>query len=310
MNGFIRKQLANVNAMFENWMLRRAAEVILPENVEILEDIPYLNSESDCHRVDIYRPVGGEKLPVIVNIHGGGMVLCTRKVNRPFCAELAKRGFLVFCVDYPLVPHRDIPGILADVAVGMDWVKGNITAYGGDPEKVYLVGDSAGAFIGTYELAAQKSRRVAAALSLKPAELNIRAAAFISGMFYTAKTDSTGAFLRADFYGRNWRKHPFRPYMDPAVPEVAGNMPPLYLVTAKRDNLRNYTLSFVCGLKKAGITYILRDLPVDKDMNHDFVIIKPESPKAQTIIDEICAFLMGMNASCALQQRVAEKQRD
>lgn len=310
MNGFVKKQLANVNAMFENWMRRRAAEVIIPDTVEIIADIPYRNTGLDCNRVDIYRPVGEERLPVIVNLHGGGMLLCTRKVNRPFCAELAKRGFLVFCMDYPLVPDRDIPGILSDVAAGMDWVKENITSYGGDPEKVYLVGDSAGAFIGTYELAAQKSEKIGNALGMKPSDLKIRAAAFISGMFYTAKTDSTGAFLRADFYGRNWRKHPFQPYMDPAVPEVAGNMPPLYLVTAKLDNLRNYTLSFACGLKKAGITYILRDLPVDKDMNHDFVIIKPESPKAQTIIDEICAFLMEMNASCALQQRVAEKQRD
>lgn len=291
MNRFVKKQLGMVNALFENWMSRREKEIKLPENVEILEDIPYLNTGRDCHRVDIFRPVSGENLPVIVNLHGGGMLLCTRKVNRPFCAELAKRGFLVFCVDYPLVPDRDIPGILSDVSAGMDWVKEKITGYGGDPEKVYLVGDSAGAFIGTYELASQKNGKIADALGMKPTELKINGAAFISGMFYTAKLDSTGAFLRSDFYGKKWRKHPFRPYMDPAVKDVAGNMLPLYLVTAKLDNLRNYTLDFARGLRKAGITHIMRDLPMDKDMNHDFVIIKPESPKSQRIIDEICEFL-------------------
>ena len=114
MNDFVRKQLGMVNAMFENWMERRSKEVTLPENVEIIEDISYLDTGLDCHKVDIYRPKGERgKIPVVVNLHGGGMLLCTRKVNRPFCAELAKRGFLVFCVDYPLVPEKDIPGILA-----------------------------------------------------------------------------------------------------------------------------------------------------------------------------------------------------
>lgn len=291
MNRFVKKQLANVNAMFERWMEKRLGEVAVPENAEVFEDIPYLDSGLDCHCGDIFRPAGGENLPVIVNIHGGGMVLCSRKVNAPFCWELAKRGFLVFCVDYPLVPDRDIPGILADVAAGMDWVKENINAYGGDPERVYLVGDSAGAFIGTYELASQRNPGIAEALNLIPSKLDVKAAAFISGMFYTARLDSTGAFLRSDFYGRKWRKHPFRPYMDPAVPEVAGCMPPLYLVTAKLDNLHNYTLDFARGLKKAGVRHKLVDLPLDKEMNHDFVIIKPESPKSQTIIDEICEFL-------------------
>lgn len=292
MNDFVRKQLGMVNAMFENWMERRSKEVTLPENVEIIEDISYLGTGLDCHKVDIYRPKGERgKIPVVVNLHGGGMLLCTRKVNRPFCAELAKRGFLVFCVDYPLVPEKDIPGILADVAAGLEWVKGQIAAYGGDENRVYLVGDSAGAFIGLYELAAQKNECIAQSLNMKPSDLPIRAAAFISGMFYTAKMDSVGAFLRSDFYGKDWKRHPFRPYMDPASPAVVKNLPPLYLVTARLDNLRNYTLDFARGLKKAGVPHKLVDLPFDKDMNHDFVIIKPESEKAQRIIEGICEFL-------------------
>lgn len=291
MNNFVKKQLSKVNAMFENWMARRAKEVILPENVEIIEDLPYLDSGLDCHKTDIYRPKEGGNYPVVVNIHGGGMLLCTRKVNRPFCAELAKRGFLVFCVDYPLVPEKDIPGILADVASGMEWVKSQIAAYGGDEEKVYMIGDSAGAFIGLYEMAAQRNPAIAASLNLNVTSLEIRAAAFISGMFYTAKMDSVGGFLRSDFYGKDWRSHPFRPYMDPACPAVAGGLPPLYLVTAKQDNLRKYTLDFAGGLRKTGASHRLVDLPFDKDMNHDFVIIKPESEKAQRIIEEICAFL-------------------
>lgn len=291
MNSFVRKQLKKVNRRFERWMEKRSREVQKPENVEEFSDIPYRDTGLDCHRMDVFRPkTAGEKLPVVLNFHGGGMVLCTRKVNVPFCRELAKRGFLVFSIDYPLVPDADVPGLLRDAARGMDRVAELLAEFGGDPERVYLAGDSAGAFIGLYEIAARENKAIAESLNLKPTTLKIKAAAFISGMFYTARTDSTGAFLRSDFYGKNWRKHSFRPYMDPAVKEVAGNLPPVYLVTAKLDNLRDYTMDFARGLKKAGKTYRLLDLPARKELVHDFVIIKPEAEKAQQVINGICEF--------------------
>lgn len=292
MNRFVTGQLDKVKFIFDRWMEKRAEEVRFPEDTECVENIPYLDTGLDCHKMDIYRPKGAaEKLPVVINFHGGGMLLCTRKVNRLFCAEIARRGYLVFCVDYPLVPEKNVPEILADAARGMDRAGELIDRFGGDPGRVSLVGDSAGAFLGTYEIAARKNPAVAQALGIVPTAVEVKAAALISGMFYTARMDSVGAFLRKDFYGRDWKIHPFRPYMSPDVQEVAGAMPPAMLITAKLDNLRNYTLDFAKGLEKAGVSCRVLDYPADKDMSHDFVIIKPEAPKAQRAIDEICAFL-------------------
>ena len=292
MNRFAEKQLARVGKLLDRWMEKRTREVRLPESVSCLEDIPYRDTGKDCHKLDIYRPEKTEgTLPVILNLHGGGLVLCNRKVNRPFCAELARRGFLVFSVDYPLVPQAKVPEILSDVARAMDFVRDSIGEYGGDPERVYLVGDSAGAFLSVYELAAQKNGSLAQALGLIPGKLEVKAAAFISGMFYTAKMDSVGAFLRKDFYGKDWKSNPFRAFADPAVPEVAGAMPPCFLVTAKLDNLRPYTLASCKGLNGAKAENILRDLPRKPGLDHDFVIVKPVMPEAQTIMDEMCDFL-------------------
>ena len=291
MNPFIAKQLEKVGATLDRWMERRDLDYVLPEHVQCIED--HGTAGEDYRRMDIYYPdrKEGERLPVIVDIHGGGMVLCDRKANRPFCAELAKRGFLVFALDYPLVPKADIPRILRETAARMEEVKKLIDGLGGDPERIYLVGDSAGAFISVYELAAQKNPDIARILELTPTTLDVKAAAFISGMFYTTRTDSNCMFLRADFYGKNWRSHPFRPSLDPAVPAVAGAMPPCWLVTAKMDSLRSYTLDFVKGLRKAGIRHTLLDLPRDKALNHDFPIVRPEHPQSQQVIDELCAFL-------------------
>lgn len=292
MNRFVVNQLGSVQRMLERWMKKRATEVIFPETVECVEDIAYLPTGKDCHKMDIYRPKNANgKLPVILNLHGGGLLLCTRRVNRAFCAELAERGFLVFCVDYPLVPDADVPRILSDASAGMDRVRELIEVWNGDPEQAFIVGDSAGAFLGVYALAAQKNEKLAQALNLVPSGLHVKAAAFLSGMFYTTRMDSVGMFLRSDFYGKQWKNHPFRPYADPAVPEVAGAMPPCFLVTAKLDNLRSYTLAFCKGLRKGNVPYRLLDLPAKAELNHDFAIIRPERPEAQRVIDEICAFL-------------------
>ena len=292
MNKFIEKQLEMYRRMLNRWLERREGEYPFPEQVGCIADVCPEGTGEDYRRMDIYYPEGTalEKRPVIVDIHGGGMVLCDRKANRPFCAELAKRGFVVFCLDYPLVPQADIPQILREVAARMDELDEWIERLNGDRGRVFLVGDSAGAFISVYELAAQKNPEVARCLELTPTSLKVKAAAFISGMFYTTRPDVTCMFLRQDFYGRNWRKHPFRPYMDPAVPEVAGQMPPCWLVTSGADNLHKYTLDFAEGLKQAKIPYTLRDLPRHKDLGHDFVIVKPEQAQSQTVIDEICEF--------------------
>lgn len=293
MNWFIRSQLAMVRGIYEGWMGMRERKMGLPQDVEVFSDIPYIEDGQEFHKMDVYRPkraVG--KLPVIVDLHGGGLLLCSRKTNRVLCGELARRGFLVFCLGYPLVPEADVPQMLRDVAVGMDKVEELLEFWGGDRGRVYLVGDSAGAFLATYELAAQKERQVADALEMRPSGLPVKGAAFFSGMFYTAKFDRVGAFLRKDFYGKKWRKHPFRPYMDPAVPEVAGAMPPCVLVTAKLDDLRGYTKRFAKGLDRAGVRYTLIDLPLHPAMQHDFVIVKPEHPRVQQVIDRVTEMMV------------------
>lgn len=293
MDRFVRSQLARVQRMYDRWMEKRDGQAAFPETVEVFEDLPYLDTGRDCHRLDIYRPKGASgKLPVIVDLHGGGLLLCSRKTNRLLCGRFASRGFLVFCLGYPLVPEADVLQILADVAAGMDKVAALLEDWGGDRERVFLVGDSAGAFLSVYELAAQKDARIAASLGLTPTRLPVRAAAFFSGMFYTAEPDQVGAYLRKDFYGKGWRRHPFRAYLDPACPEVAGAMPPCMLVTSRLDHLRGYTIRFVKGLQRAGVGYRLEDLPMDRRLTHDFVIVEPEHPVSRQVIGDVCAFFL------------------
>lgn len=293
MNPFIKKQLDRVGQMLDSWMERRKTEIEFPADVEEFTDIPYRDSGKRCHMLDIYRPKNATApLPVIVDFHGGGMVLCTKEVNRSFCAELAKRGFLVFCVDYPLVPDADIPIILGDVSRGMDFVDTLIEQYGGDRNRIYQMGDSAGAFLSIYAVAAQKNPAIAEAGSFTASKLPVKALGLISGMFYTTVNDSNCMFLRKDFYGKDWKHHPMSRFFDPAVQDVAGNLPACFLVTSGADSLRQYTMKFHKGLTAAKTPCELLDFPMNRALGHDFVATTPEKKESQQAIDRIAAFLL------------------
>lgn len=289
MNRLTRILLSRADGMYRRWMDRR--EYLFPGEVECIPDIPYLDDGSDAHKMDVYRPKQfAGTLPVIINLHGGGLVLCSRAVNRPFCAELAEQGYLVFCLDYPLVPERQVPQILSDVCVGIDVVDSLLEQYGGCREKVYLVGDSAGAFLAVYAAAVQSSALIAEAAGVTAPKLPIRALGLVSGMFHTAETDSTGLFLRSSFYGKNWRRHPLMPYLKPEKKAVAGRMPPCFLITSRSDALRPGTLRFYRGLRQEGILCKLLDLPRQA---HDFVIMNPGSPESRQAIRRMLEFLDG-----------------
>lgn len=293
MNAFVKFLLAKAGGMYEGWMGKRSAETVFPGAVEEFRNIPYIEDGKDVHLMDIYRPKTLDgKLPVIVNLHGGGLVLCTKEVNRPFCAQLAKRGFLVFCLDYPLVPEVTVPEMLADVCTGMDAVDGLLDACGGDRDRVFLVGDSAGAFLAVYTVAAQKNARIAAAAGVKAPGLPVKGLGLISGMFHTAEPDETGLFLRSSFYGKRWRSHPLLPYLKPEHPDVASRMPPVFLVTGRADKLRPSTIRFHKGLQKAQIPCKLLDFPRDKRFCHDFVIMYPEMEESRRAMEEMEAFLL------------------
>jgi acetyl esterase/lipase len=67
--------------------------------------------------MDVFAPaaVSDEPLPVLVDIHGGGLIAGRKEQNRNFCIRMAQNGYLVFAPDYRLVPETNIFGQISDV---------------------------------------------------------------------------------------------------------------------------------------------------------------------------------------------------
>ena len=102
------------------------------------------------------------------------MVIGTKEFNRYYCAELVKLGFLVFSVEYPLIPDCMIYDQFESVSRAMDKVQTLIETYQGDAEKIYAVADSGGACLLTYAAAMQNCGALAEAAGVVPTTLPVR----------------------------------------------------------------------------------------------------------------------------------------
>lgn len=98
-------------------------------------------------RLDLYRPRRADAgLPVVVFLYGGSWQTGTREGYGFAGRALAARGFLVAVPDYRLVPEIRYPGFLEDNAAAVRWVRANAARHGGDPDRIVLIGHSAGAY--------------------------------------------------------------------------------------------------------------------------------------------------------------------
>ena len=211
MSNIMEKQFLKQRNDFEKSCVERDKKYHFPQGVIFETDIAYAKDKNKAHRLDRYRPKGKEAqiLPVIINVHGGGLLLGNKEFNKYFCALLSKKGFLVYSMEYRLIPDCTFFDQLRDIFLAMDFVKEHAAADGGDLSHVYLVGDSGGACLATYANAIQNSKKIAKAAGVKPSELKVHALGLISGMFYTAKFDKIGLFLPKYLYGKQYRKTPF-----------------------------------------------------------------------------------------------------
>ena len=81
----------------------------------------------------------------VIYVHGGAWRLGTKDMGtRPFFRRLAGQGHVVMDIDYTLAPATDVPGMVGDVKRALIWLKQNAAAYGVNPERIVLIGGSAG----------------------------------------------------------------------------------------------------------------------------------------------------------------------
>ena len=94
-------------------------------------------------RLDVSSPEGAKGAPVIVWFHGGGLTGGGKDTPR----ELLESGAVVVGAGYRLSPEVKVETIIDDAACAVAWVFANIEKYGGDPDRIYISGHSAGGYL-------------------------------------------------------------------------------------------------------------------------------------------------------------------
>src|SRR5438552_3091167 len=98
---------------------------------------------------DFYAPKDLDKAPVLVAVHGGGWQVGTRKFYSNWGPYLAKRGYAVFAIEYRLMKPdvKTYPGAVYDTKAAIQYVRAKAAELGIDPERIGMIGDSAGAHL-------------------------------------------------------------------------------------------------------------------------------------------------------------------
>src|SRR5262245_5038022 len=133
-------------------------------------------------RLDLYIPAGLTHSPVIVSLPGGALEIGDRSEERFVGQRFASAGYLTVIPSYRLSPQVSHPAHIQDVAAAFAWVKHNIRQHGGDPDRIMVIGHSAGAYLAML-LAADP--RYLAAHQLSPRD--IKGVVPVSGFFWVDK---------------------------------------------------------------------------------------------------------------------------
>lgn len=105
--------------------------------------------EGRRRNLDVYhRRHGPDRTPVVLHFHGGGFYSGNKdREARPLIGHLVSRGMVCATANYRLRPHVGYDEQLADALSAIEWMRSHARDYGGDPDRIFLVGSSAGAYL-------------------------------------------------------------------------------------------------------------------------------------------------------------------
>lgn len=273
---------------------KRIKTLTMPEGVCECNNFEYLKTNHKYHKLDVYYPENAEgKLPVIVDIHGGGWMYGDKELNKPYCLALAKKGNVVFNISYRLFPEVTAVDQLCDVAAALKWIYENMDKFPCDKSSVCLTGDSAGGMLSLFTAMLSQSEKMREIYGIQDFKLKFNAVGLTSPMTYM-DADFPIGFYTKHVLGKDYKKQSWSKYLNIETILPLGEMIPTFLVSSKGDTLaREQTLKAANVLKQNGIEHQLLyygDDELGKKLPHVFSILYPDSEQSNEAIDAMLSF--------------------
>ena len=150
------------------------------KDINRIKDIPFNEHGDKGVLGDIYycEPVmnksreTGIKMPVVLNIHGGGFVKGDKNYRKSYSSFWAERGYFVFNINYRLAPEAQFPEFINDAVDGLNYLKELKKFYTNlDLDKIIIMGDSSGAYLASYLTVVAFDEELAEKLNIHKCEL-------------------------------------------------------------------------------------------------------------------------------------------
>jgi acetyl esterase/lipase len=215
--------------------------------VKVVKNISYLTVgeyPNDLDKLDLYLPEGKTGVPVIVWIHGGALTQDDKNLEAATGQRFAKAGIATVTVNYRLSPAVSHPAHVQDAAASFAWAKRHIAEYGGDPNRLFLVGHSAGAYLAQLLVTDERYLR-AHGLSAR----DVRGVVPISGFFWVEREG-----VAPDRPKTVWGTDPNAWKDASPAHHLRANLPPTLIMYADRDEpwRRQQNIEMAQALKAAG----------------------------------------------------------
>lgn len=238
----------------------RDKDLSTPDDIERFDGIRY-GSDKKWNILDVYRPkdASGQKLPVILNVHGGGWVYGTTKTYQYYCMSLAQQGFAVVSFNYHLGPKAKFPLPLVETNEVVKWIFDNAEKYGFDTKNMFGVGDSAGGhLLGLYSSICAEESFAKEYGIIPPAGMKFNAVGLNCGAYdVDLKNRKNGLNILIHDVIENKDYDKWQPYMN-VLDRVTPNFPPAYVMTATGDFLKDEAPKMTAKLEANGIPYVYK----------------------------------------------------
>jgi acetyl esterase len=208
----------------------------------------------------VYRPGPEPDLPIVVYFHGGGMCLGSLDMIDNACRHVAEAaGCVVVSVDYRLAPEHRFPEPFEDAYAAANWVAEHAADLGGDPVRVAIAGDSAGATLAaavTIEARNRSGPRFVQQILVYPSTEDDFDTESMRTRGNAVLDVETVKWFRAQHLGD---ADPRDPRVAPAYAADHAGLPPALILTAEYDVLRDDGERYAHLLETAGVpTRLLR----------------------------------------------------
>ncbi len=271
-----------------------------PDNILRYDNIVYGKDEryAKWQLLDVYRPRAQEgeelhKLPVIVSVHGGAWVYGDKDRYQFYCMNLAKRGFAVVNFSYRLAPEVKFPASLQDTARVFDWVYDNAEQYGFDLDRLFAVGDSAGAHLLTMYADALTNKAFGKQFDFINSErIHLKGVALNNGKYRLDDEDSKIKLLLSGLMPNGGTEEEIK-LLD-AASHVTAAFPPAYVMTCVGDFIRPQSTIIKEALEAAGVKHIFKCYGTEEKPLWHVFHCDPKLEEAALCNDEECAFFRSL----------------